>query len=254
MPSPLITSVSPGSGPLSTPVTIAGSGFGNSQGTSGVTFGGIAAFAVTSWSDTNIQISVPNGATGNCVVLVTTGVGVSNNNFFFGVTPSALPVSVQQFLLDLPELDTSGVTDPAKAQISPSSIAYWLNIAYKMLNASRWDDPDIYALGLETFAAHHVVLEVLAQRDMDMAGVPGLATGVIAGKSVGDVSISYDTGSVLEMDAGHWNATLYGKRFIHLARMIGMGPIQVGTGGSLQGPLTAAWPGPWVYNFPNPSE
>lgn len=250
MPSPAITNIDPTGGPLSTAVSITGTNFGTSQGTSGVTFNGTAALAVTLWSDTMIQAAVPNGATtGN--VLVTTGSGISNG-VLFTVTPSSLPVSVDQFLIDIPELDTSGVTAPGKVQISRSSIALWLNVAFKMLNAQRWPDPDIYALGLEQFAAHHVVLEVLAQRDMDVGGVPGVATGMVVGKSSSDVSIAYAPQAVLELDAGHFNYTSFGLRFIHLARMMGAGPIQVnaGCGG---GGNAGAYAGPWTSLFPNPS-
>ena len=49
-------------------MTIAGSGFGATQGMSTVTFNGIAATA-TSWSADTIEVSVPSGATtGNVVV------------------------------------------------------------------------------------------------------------------------------------------------------------------------------------------
>jgi hypothetical protein len=163
-----------------------------------------------------------------------------------------------QFVADFPEFNTSLVvptpgTNPV--QISPSTIQYWANVAWAMLNTaySRWTadgDPNttVFNMGLEMFVAHHVILEVLAQRDMDVGGIPGVAVGIVAGKSAGDVSISYDTGSVLEMNAGHWNYTIYGKRFYRLTQIIGAGPVQVGTPGC--GPQNGAWPGPgypWLY-------
>jgi IPT/TIG domain len=55
---PHITSISPTSGPVGTLVTITGSNFGPTQGTSTVTFGATAA-TVSSWSDTQIQATVP---------------------------------------------------------------------------------------------------------------------------------------------------------------------------------------------------
>ncbi len=62
---PLITSMSPTSGVPGTAVTLTGSGFGATQGTSAVTFSG-ANVVVTSWSDTNIVATVPSGtASGN---------------------------------------------------------------------------------------------------------------------------------------------------------------------------------------------
>src|SRR5438067_2814265 len=58
---PVITGLSPTSGPVATAVTIAGTGFGATQGTSTVAVNGIAA-TPTSWSATSIVVPVPAGA------------------------------------------------------------------------------------------------------------------------------------------------------------------------------------------------
>ena len=80
---PSITSLNPTSGPVGTVVTITGTNFGSSQGTSTVTFNGTAA-TPTSWSATSIVAPVPSGATtGN--VVVTVG-GVASNGVSFTVT------------------------------------------------------------------------------------------------------------------------------------------------------------------------
>lgn len=42
--------------------------------------------------------------------------------------------------------------------------------------------------------------------------------GAIASKAVGSVSVSYDTGSASETDAGYWNATAYGRLYWQLLR------------------------------------
>ncbi len=65
---PKIDNLSPTSGPSSTPVTITGTTFGSSQGTSTVTFNGTAA-TPTSWSATSISAPVPSGATTGPVVV-----------------------------------------------------------------------------------------------------------------------------------------------------------------------------------------
>jgi hypothetical protein len=87
---PAITSLSPTSGPVGTPVTINGSSFGvQSRGT--VTFNGIAG-TPTSWSDTSIVVPVPNGATtGNVVV---TANGVPSNGFTFTVSVTPGPPNI----------------------------------------------------------------------------------------------------------------------------------------------------------------
>jgi len=82
VPPPSITSLTPGLGSVSTPVTIAGIYFGSTQGNSTVTFNGVAA-TPTNWSDTSITVPVPAGAvTGNVVVTVS---GVASNPVWFSV-------------------------------------------------------------------------------------------------------------------------------------------------------------------------
>ena len=69
-PPPGISSLSPSSGAVGAAVTITGTNFGTAQGTSSVTFNGIAA-TPTSWNATSIVVTVPAGATtGNVVVAV----------------------------------------------------------------------------------------------------------------------------------------------------------------------------------------
>jgi YD repeat-containing protein len=83
-PPPSITSLSPPSGPVGSPVTITGTNFGATQGSSTVTFNGTTA-TPTSWSPTSIAVSVPPGATtGNVVVQAS---GVNSNGVNFAVTP-----------------------------------------------------------------------------------------------------------------------------------------------------------------------
>src|SRR5437870_2928396 len=85
VPTPSITSLSVTSGADGTPVTITGTNFGATQGSSTVTFNG-AAGTPTSWSATSIEVPVPSAATtGNVVVGVS---GVSSNGISFTVLAS----------------------------------------------------------------------------------------------------------------------------------------------------------------------
>jgi RHS repeat-associated protein len=81
MPNPAITSLSPNTGAVGSSVTINGSGFGSTQGTSTVKLNGIAA-TVTSWSATQILVTVPNTVSGNMIV---TDGGVASNSVSFTV-------------------------------------------------------------------------------------------------------------------------------------------------------------------------
>jgi len=87
IPAPNIISLSPTSGPVGTPVTITGTNFGFSQGSSAVAFAGVPAPTVTSWSQTSIVVNVPYGAvTGGVVVTVA---GVPGNVASFTVTSTS---------------------------------------------------------------------------------------------------------------------------------------------------------------------
>src|ERR1039458_6069940 len=82
---PAISSLSPTMGAVGAAVTITGSNFGSSQGTSTVQFNGTPA-SVSSWSNTSISTTVPSGATtGNVVVTVNS---TSSNGVSFTVVPA----------------------------------------------------------------------------------------------------------------------------------------------------------------------
>jgi carbon monoxide dehydrogenase subunit G len=81
-PAPVITSISPPSGPIKASVTITGTNFGNAQGS--VTFNGKGG-AITGWTPTTIMVTVPAGATsGN--IIVTTATNAASNGMQFTVT------------------------------------------------------------------------------------------------------------------------------------------------------------------------
>jgi YD repeat-containing protein len=85
---PSISGLSPASGVVGTSVTISGSNFGASQGTSTVSFNGTTA-TPTSWSASSIIVPVPSGATtGN--VVVTVGGSSSNGSLFTVIQPPAI--------------------------------------------------------------------------------------------------------------------------------------------------------------------
>ena len=87
---PTLTSLSPTSGPVGTAVTIAGTNFGATRGSSTVTFNGTAA-TPTSWSAASIAVPVPTGATTGSVV-VTVG-GLASNALTYTVTAGAPTVT-----------------------------------------------------------------------------------------------------------------------------------------------------------------
>ena len=89
---PTITSLGPNSDAIGATVSIYGSGFGSSQGSSTVTFNGTRATTISSWSSSSIGVVVPAGTTtGNVVVTVS---GKSSNGVLFTVVPAPIISSV----------------------------------------------------------------------------------------------------------------------------------------------------------------
>jgi RHS repeat-associated protein len=96
---PVIYSVTPSAGGLGSQVTIAGTNFGGTQGSSSITFNGIAASSITSWTSSQIVAIVPATATSGPVVVVVNSVA-SNADMTFtvinpvvsAVTPASAPV------------------------------------------------------------------------------------------------------------------------------------------------------------------
>jgi hypothetical protein len=119
----------------------------------------------------------------------------------------------------------------------------WLDIADKALDPMIWANYRDLAMAL--FTAHNIVLSRRDEKAADSGGVPGSpVSGVVASKSVGAVSISYDTQAGLEQNAGAWNLTNYGTRFYRLMRLAGMGGTQLGGPDVQLGPTFGpAWPG-----------
>jgi hypothetical protein len=87
-PAPSLTGLTPTSGAVGTPVTIAGANFGTTQGTSRVKFNGTTA-TPTSWSATSIVVPVPIGATTGTVVVTVGGVASNGAAFTVASKPSA---------------------------------------------------------------------------------------------------------------------------------------------------------------------
>jgi Protein of unknown function (DUF4054) len=128
-------------------------------------------------------------------------------------------VSPEQFRQDFREFaDTAAYPD--------SDICFWMGVASLFLNRSRWCDA--LAIGAELYVAHSLVIEKQALDTSKVGGWPGMSKGVINSESPGAVTVSYDTAVTTEETAGHWGLTVYGNRFLRMARMFGIGPIQVG--------------------------
>ena len=138
-----------------------------------------------------------------------------------------------------------------------SAVLFWISIATMMLPTQTWGMGSTAAqtpvttpldMGLSLFVAHNLVLEAKnAKAAAIPGGIPGSgAGGPVSSESVGGVSRSYDVGVAINLDAGPWNLTNYGTRFVFMARLMGKGPIQIGVDQFACGGGIGAWWGPPV--------
>ncbi len=82
LPTPNVASLSPTTGAVGASVTITGTNFGATQGTSTVTFNGTPATTITGWTPTSIGTTIPTGATTGSVVVTVSGVASNTSKAF----------------------------------------------------------------------------------------------------------------------------------------------------------------------------
>ncbi len=85
--SPTVTGLAPVSGPVGTAVTITGTDFGTTQGSSTVALAGTTA-TVLNWSDTSIVASVPTGASSGTFSVTIGGTPATSSSFTVTLLPS----------------------------------------------------------------------------------------------------------------------------------------------------------------------
>ncbi len=103
---PSISGLSTNSAPAGTPVTVTGTNFGATQGTSKLTFNGKVA-TVTTWSATSIVANVPTGGTGNVVVTINT---IASNGIAFTVQDFAVPATLTDVTVTAGQSQTQNFT------------------------------------------------------------------------------------------------------------------------------------------------
>lgn len=106
-----------------------------------------------------------------------------------------------------------------------SQVEFWMTVAVSLVNPERWGVLTDNGIALVT--AHHLVIANQDQAVSSAGATPGEVKGATASKSVDKVSVGYDTKSVTIDDAGFWNMSKYGIRYITLAKMFGAGGLQL---------------------------
>lgn len=104
-------------------------------------------------------------------------------------------------------------------------ITFWATLAEAQVRQCVWKTQ--WTIGVQLYTAHELVLAAQAVEVAKSGGSPGTFGGIANTKTVGSVTIGYDTTQNSEKDAGYWNKTNYGLQFFRLMRIYGAGAIQL---------------------------
>lgn len=126
-------------------------------------------------------------------------------------------MDVDVFRKDFPEF-----ADPTK--FPKHQVEVWAAAGEKLVHATRYGD--LRTLAVQLFTAHNLTLSARAAIAAAAGGIPGAPPSVASSKSVGGVSVSYDTSATAgAAGEGLFAATTYGQRFRDLARLFGAGGV-----------------------------
>lgn len=109
--------------------------------------------------------------------------------------------------------------DPEK--YPKTTVDLWADLGEELFGRERWGRK--WETGVFLFVAHNLVLARGNAIASAAGGVPGSVSGTVTSKSVGSVSVSYNTSSAQDTKAGAWNQTTYGQQLFQLIRLVGQG-------------------------------
>ena len=109
------------------------------------------------------------------------------------------------------------------AKYPDAQVQYYLDFAVQSLRPEAWRN--LLERGTGLFVAHYLAMSAISRAGT----IPGRGQlGIVASKSVGPASISYDNSAIsAQADAGHWSLTSYGLMYWELMRMVGTGGWQL---------------------------
>ena len=125
-------------------------------------------------------------------------------------------VDIATFRAVFPELGDA-------AKYPDVQVQYYLDFAVQSLRPEAWRN--LLERGTGLFVAHYLAMSAISRAGT----IPGRGQlGIVASKSVGPASISYDNSAIsAQADAGHWALTSYGLMYWELMRMVGTGGWQL---------------------------
>lgn len=131
--------------------------------------------------------------------------------------------TADMFLEDFPQFYKEG----ALCLVPQTMLEEFIRAANAAVTPDKWLDGWRYAAGL--YVAHQAALYLRTYAESSatpaQAAATGATVGVVKSATLGDSSVTYDTGALTKATAG-WgdlNATQYGQILATKARLVGMG-------------------------------
>jgi hypothetical protein len=160
-----------------------------------------------------------------------------------------MAIDVPGFRANFPEFKSTTI-------YPDSMVNLWLQYAYILLPSRRWNVA--IDLGAQLYTAHNLTMQGLSTAEGSNGAPPGMTIGPISSKTVGELTIAYDTAMGAHAEDGPFASTRYGTLLLHMARQFGSGPLQSPPGFTPPGqqfnsgvfsPMGAAWSGPRFEDF-----
>ena len=147
-----------------------------------------------------------------------------------------MTVTYSSFLLAFNEFQN-------QSKYPEATVNFWISQACLEIDPCRFGTSQDLAVML--FVAHNITLSARNAAAANAGGIAGEANGPIDSKSVGPVSIGYDTAAAALAGAGPWNLTSYGQRFYEMLKQFYRGPAYVPGLSSNVGAIVPYSGGPW---------
>jgi hypothetical protein len=127
-------------------------------------------------------------------------------------------VDIPAFRKAFPEFSDESAYPTAQVQ-------FWVTVAEAQLPQNIWCN--LWTQGVNLYVAHEITLARQNAQAAEVGGTPGKQGGTPASKTVGSMTVAYDSATISEKDAGYWNLTSYGKQLYRLIKIFGARPIQL---------------------------
>ena len=106
-----------------------------------------------------------------------------------------------------------------------TQIMFWAGLAEQLVLPCVWGT--CYMQGVQLYVAHEITLAAQNAKTAGNGGMPGTSGCIANTKTVGSVTVGYDSVVTSEKNAGWWNLTNYGKQFFRLVQIFGAGAYQL---------------------------